>query len=618
MTIAPRFGPEIASKLCDMQMVYVFAAQASRVNERAPLRRISIRDRWLFGNPRRWVQLPEHRQKMEEAETSRLSHDFMSVRNREGRNFIAFKANLAYHEFVEDHAASGFKCGRQDVTWNAQSLVHDIDFDEFLYRLYAMSLDVFGDKAARDLYIFSLSSNKGEPLHYTLPSTSNASAINGVANAQFYLLMKELQNQRLTDIFKEIACATLLDEADRTYFSPVIALAVVLSPPNATPPDGNFVELSLYLEKARFSLAQSPPLHEEGLREIALRQIEPQLRRSTDENAFKIEPEIWKFGVVRDNPVSEWEFRDAGLTHFSSVMLGVNDKAVPQRVLLESPNRVDRRIRQWKLYLNHYIAKLASPRFHITRDHYGSMLNDPQLTHAEGFASKDLKSLTEMLPAHSSLAVRGETISIDAPGRKVLIRSLQDEDIRNIVKRRSGSSAPMDRRKDHDFDDRDMQNATAWNVLLLGLVSIQEALLQTHHEELSSSANIKRVRDAINDFDDFYDVSLFDLPGSAPYQDAFTQIQQTIGLRRQYEALDEKLGLVQAGREAFSIWVAVYTFFVTVLLTLVLLGYTISSWKDIRYMRDTLSVMESKVGHFIDKQSKCGLSPAKQKLIHLR
>lgn len=234
------FSEIVADGIEDMHILHVFILQAFRVDKRAPLRKLEIPDEILLADPDKWVRLPDERREVERWETERLRLETLFASDRSDRYYVAEKAKQHFASRSEPESDE-----RQDVRWTAQALPRNRDFDELLYRLYAMNRDVFGDKATRDLYVFSLLDQPKQEVQPPGEGTPKARV-----RLRIYALMKQLANQR--------------GSKTHTLFNPVIAVAAVLSPTwnetgdengsgSSFPSMQSMLDLSLSPETAHFS-----------------------------------------------------------------------------------------------------------------------------------------------------------------------------------------------------------------------------------------------------------------------------------------------------------------------------------------------------------------------------
>jgi hypothetical protein len=543
------FSKAIEYPIKDMHIVHVFAPAWKGSN---PPPYLSIRNDELFNDPARWINLKgmEHRARTEERETERLRKVEPTPI---GRKRSVRAANKCYESYCLLRGKLYKQPPEQDVRWTAQCIskrrrqerkgdfTPDGFFDELLYRLYAKNLDIFGDKAARELYVFDIGYASRINLKYTLTYTRDGtdSDRTGEVRLRLYAILKELAYPPLADF-------------NYTFFSPIIALAAVLSPvyndENGVPRAAaipEVLDLSLDLDDARFEdqRREGPLLLDEFIVGQAQRGLE-QLS-GVDWSSLMRPP----------------------LTQFSVFVIGLNDHEVPQGFLRDPAARLVKATdaapdcqSHWRTQFLHYIARVCALSFQITAEPHGLWERNPQpLRCIQEFAALKLSKFAKTyLPTRSVVSVRSNMLEVAAPGRKVLVQSLNADQIDDIKKRRSKTNG--DFLIDWNYKRRDVLDSVARNALLCSLVTSQEALLARFHAVISESGDIADVKADLKEFDNFYDVDLFDLPNSAFYQDAFNDLKHVLDLDRQYEMLHKKLEITVSNIHADNLKWAIVAF----------------------------------------------------------
>ena len=545
------FPKAIKGPIKDMHIVHVLAPAWRGPR---PPRYLGIPNEVVFGNPERWINLEDivHRARMEKRETKRLSESEPAPlgRKRSGR-----AANQCYESYRRRIGRPCKSTPREDVRWTVQCIAEGRQpsgsrehgfFDELLYRLYSKNLDVFGDKAASDLYVFDIGHASCMQLKYIIHKKDSANETSPVRSG--------LVRLRLYAIIKELAYPPL-DDFNHTFFSPIIALAAVLSPVYDVDDRTQAVaiqqvlDLSLDLDDALFEDLCCEEKSEEKpalLDEFIVRQARCDLKQL---------PSVDWSKLVR-----------SPLTQFSVFVVGLSDDEVPQRLLCDPAaslaNATEYSAEQslWRTRFMHYIARVCVLGFQITADTHGLWESEPQpLRCVREFADLNLRKLVKRyLPRRSGFSVTSDAVGVASPGRKVLIRSLGPEQIEDIRKRslKKCGDFPIN----GEYDGRDVLDSVAWNVLLCSLVASQEALLARFHGVISENGDITDVKAELKEFDDFYDVELFDLPKGAFYQDSFNDLKYGLDLDRQYEMLHRKLEITVGNIHADNLKWAIVAF----------------------------------------------------------
>jgi hypothetical protein len=600
----------------DLSIVHAFAAQPFPLTGVHPYSLIDFESDKLLGTPGRWVSLPndECREDGEKATSKRLGEDRndRSKRRADGRFFVAEQADKSYRDLTK---RCHEKFAKQDVRWATQH-ADDVSkspeappADPFLYRLYAKNLDVLGDKASRDLYTFTLLKKDGIRLSYSLVereagyenaiSPSAEGAGNRTVNLRLFLVAKQLANQDAEpkDVRKKIGWffrtpLRWLARSPGVLFAPVVAVAAVLVPDCDAQSDQltrsrkleQMLELSMRFAEATFTVAGSGkdnrPLSEVLLetvqREIGSRESVLSGIRPTNSTCFE-----WRILPWPKVTSAPWSLKNLALTQVSAFILGLRGDLVDQSFITNKLALSSTRRSRLRALLIHFFAALCDPSFRASRSLAPHLPSRAKELRYPDVARHSLRRLVkDYFPAGSSVQQTSNTLSIVSPGRKVLIRSLPARAACGTC----DGSAPT-----YDYNSDDALESAAWNLLLMSLVVTQEAQLQAYHAELSQNQNIERVQEALNDFDDLFDVSLFDLPSGAWYRDSFEQMKFATGIDRQYEALDKKLEILQETRELqslkaakFSIVLAFVTFFAAFLVQLFTLNFQWREFGDVR------------------------------------
>ena len=176
------------------------------------------------------------------------------------------------------------------------------------------------------------------------------------------------------------------------------------------------------------------------------------------------------------------------------------------------------------------------------------------------------------LPERTRFIEEDDVISVVSPGRKLLLRYLSNEQVGRL-NRRKLSGPDYTEMEDHNPDD--VLDSVAWNVLLLSLVTWQEALLDRFHS-VALGKDPSDLVSALRDFDDFYDDDLFELPNSAGFQDSFNVFKAALDLDRQYEMLHRKLDIAIGKVHSDSLSWLVFSLIVAVM------AATFEMWHDVR------------------------------------
>jgi hypothetical protein len=571
------FPEKISEPIQDIHIVRVVATNIE-------FKRPKIRNDALFGRPERWTGFPldEGRDRTEKSETERLCKD---PPKGEGRRLSQEAAQRAYRGYFNcwkkrnREANPKMQPAHQDVRWTAQRLDEQRDrnprnwkcnrppdfFDELLYRLYATNLDIFGDKVARDLYIFDITPtepNDGmaqKPYLLDFHFDGRPGQISGQVRLRLYAVMRQLAYPPAFN-------------PENTWFSSSIMVASVLSPiPTVEQTTGgntvaanklrkrsieDVIRLSLGLEQAHVTKRAHPSER--------VQPAEPLL------DDFILCKAIERLGIL-DSKVQWSRLNRSMLTKFSAFIMDIDASIAPQWILSHPPGCADtqnvdtqradkfstqvpwfwcsstefadaldihklcvdkfREQAPWRIRFLHYVACLCYPKFQICAKPNELWTNPAAALRCEcEYSTLSLEALaSDYLPGGSSSSIRDDTLSMNSPGRRVLLRSV------------SGRPCISDQGRDGEYNERRILGSVAWNVLLLCLVAGQEAVLERLHSDLSEPSGIAIIRDALRNFDDFYDVDLFDLPTSSAYRDAFNALQKSIGLDHQYNMLHRKL-----------------------------------------------------------------------------
>lgn len=153
--------------------------------------------------------------------------------------------------------------------------------------------------------------------------------------------------------------------------------------------------------------------------------------------------------------------------------------------------------------------------------------------------NKSIREFTkECLPQNAYLLLSPHSIGLFAPGRRL-----------QMVYEDEGNPLGSDREKR-------FRDACAWNILVLSLTAMQEALLALYHrrlgdEEISEDGLKDVAQSAIEDLSDYFDVSFFKSYASAFFRDAYEQMQRVNGIDHQYRMLRERLSLA-LGKNSFA------------------------------------------------------------------
>jgi hypothetical protein len=515
---------------------------------------LRLRNEALF-QPQRWIAFPvpdDHRERLEAIETTRL-------RERKPPSLGRRRAARAANECYYDANGVFMDQNHQDVRWTAQCLggsrlggATTGVFDELLYRLYARNLDVFGAKAASDLYTFDITPRcRALGDHYTgscdtyyeyrIERTDECDqVISGTTRLRLFAILNEVQPP-----FHDLA---------HTFFSPAISVATVLSPKYELDNAIHCVaQLSGSFDIAKFKQEESHESDWQTLDALMLAVARTCL-----------------YNLSSD---ASWcNLRPSPLTQLTVFVIGVDESKVTQGALVD-PALLGEQWLAWRTHFLHFLGRLCLSAFRYTKaaDDVDSTAA-PYLRCEQEFAALKLRDFVERyLPKRSQFSITSDTFNIVTPGRKVIVRSLNREHVEE-TKRRDERSAwsqkrdtickPKDTSDYNEFYDynglgRGTLDSVAWNTLLCSLVTSQEALLSHFHDAVLEDEDVARVRKELKEFDDFYDVALFDLPGSAPYQASFNELKKALNLDSQYAMLHRKLelavGKIHAGNLRWAI-----------------------------------------------------------------
>jgi hypothetical protein len=575
------FSETIEGPIKDMHIVHVFtpAWKAS-----SPPRYHSIRNQELFNDPQRWINLEcmSTRARTEERETARLRNSdqrFLPL----GKKRSVKAANGCY----SSNSPQGHKLcqqpPREDVRWTAQCISTERKeeegrdfkphgfFDELLYRLYAKNLDIFGDKAARELYVFDIGRAANVQLKYTIKqkdteerdcAAHQKGADEFKETAEAGPVRTGKVRLRLYALLKELAYPPL-DDFNHTFFSPFIVLAAVISP---VYDPGDEIQAAAIRQVFDLSLDLDDALFEACEKECP--------GRGTRLDDFMI---CQAHGLGRHLNIDWARLTRPPLTQFSVFVIGLDDVEIPQRFLCDpaaplEPSTVacsrsrwrtqflDYAARSWRTQFLHYIARVCALGFQITAEPGGLWSRAQQSLRCEQeFADLDLRKLTKKyLPRRSSVSVRSDMVGVVAPGRKILVHNLSAAQICEFNERRYEKNGDFS--INGDYTRRDVLDSVARNVLLCSLVTSQEALLSRFHSVISEDGDITEVKADLKEFDNFYDVDLFDLPNGAFYQDAFNDLKHAFDLDHQYKMLLTKLEITVSNIHAENLKWAIVAF----------------------------------------------------------
>lgn len=496
----------VAGPVADLHIVRVFAAHFPTPSP--PF--LTPDNEAILGRTGQWVVFPFTRVRVEQRETERLCDRQVPIESY-ARRRTSEAANRFYRR---QHAGSRES---QDIRWTAQCVGERDKFDELLYRVYSKNLDVFGEKAERDLYTLKLADGKEE----------YAIAHRGDENCDTIRL-------RVFAVLKEAAHPSFADFGS-TWFSPVLAIVGVVS--RAEDDDSGVVrmlDLSLSLEEAFWN------------RDANLRIDRLVLQRAT--NALD------RLGGVNWQRLSPTTF-----TQFSAFVMGLRESEMPREFISKGPSKSLAHPAGgavWRRHFLHLLARMSIPTFHVTDPRVGFWKEGARLRWTADFEGASLKDFVKhFLPKRSSLLSADDITSVLSPGRKILLRHLLPEQVHDI-----------ERHKGRDYDIAEDHNphtlldSVAWNMLLLSLSTTQEALLARLHLMLSDDGDVGGVKEALRDFDDFYDIEMFDLPNGALYQDSFAAIKHALDLNHQYDMLHKKLEITVSNIHADNLKWAIVAF----------------------------------------------------------
>lgn len=552
------FPSAVSKPIQDISIVRVVAAH---INDRDFSKYVKVRNAALFGTPERWIRFPyeENRDLTEKSETKRLASARPKGPGRRRSQEAATRYFAAhFRDWYKSHPSA--KLERQDVRWTVQCLVedrikkgsHPCDelqppgfFNELLYLLYAMNLDVFGDKASRDLYAFDVTPADSFKVDFRIIVPADVCRVppTGTARLRLYVLMRQLAYPPAFN-------------PERTWFSPAIMIAAVISP--------ILTETSEETSPMRCDIPVAADWNERK------RRIDDVIMASLDIEQVEVRSQGYsdKFETLDDfsarlaskhlenlvPAIRQNSLRRLMLTPFTAVVMDISDKHLSQ-LMLQRPGKHPSR---WRRLLLHYITCLCYPKFGIcknSKDLWNSQRR--KLRCEDEFRNMTLKRLVKnYLPTSSSWSIRDDTISVNSPGRRVLLRSVNER----VLLQDQGPRG--------EYNQRRILGAVAWNILLLSLIGGQEASLERFHSELPKPSGIAVVRDGLRNFDDFYDVDLFELPTSSAYRDAFDALQESIRLNHQYEVLHKKLEVSVSEIHASALVWAVVSFVFLALFTI--------------------------------------------------
>ncbi len=475
------FSQEMSGSVTDMRIVRVFAAGWDSSGPSF----IQLSNADILGHPQRWVALPNERDWREAQETSRLRK---TPAPSAARQRTADIANGYYRNYPRKHDKPR-SADPQDILWTVQSLcrvpgMKSLDDCNFLYVLYKKNLEVFGEKAERDLYVLEL--RHALTARYTIPQPTDEQTFReGTLKLSLFAILKEAAYSSRTDY----GC---------TWFSPVVGIAVVLSPHDVTNNSGwgmdSIIDVSLDLEAARWTIAVDGSMVQQG---VHIDAIAFEMARERIINTF--ESFLWT------------DLHHLMLTSFTTFVLDLKSaERLEVFVSPKPPTLCTILRRRSRLALFHFIGRLSSVGWRVTVQPLGFWWRRATLRCGRAFKSLTLDDFVKLyLPERTSLSLDEDSASIVAPGRKVLLQT---------------------------FDETtQIDECVAWNILLLDLATGQEALLTRFHSALSDEDNVPGVKQGLRDFDDFYDIELFDLPYAARYQESFHAITHALALDRQVQ-----------------------------------------------------------------------------------
>ena len=388
------------------------------------------------------------------------------------------------------------------------------------------------------LYVFDVtppaSENTGHSVAFRIafPSDSGLLQQTGVVRMRLYAVMRQLAYPPAYN-------------PECTWFSPAIMIAAVISPglgvTNRTDRKTcveDVIKLSLDIEHAEVKAVKPEDLlHTYGLLDDYSRLVATKYLKSIDSSL-------------------PWgRLESLRLTNFSACIMDIDDAKISRRVF-DMPDYFSS---AWRGRFFHYLTCLCYPKFQLCRQPAELLGTTPASLKCESeFRFMPLRELVERyFPGCSSYSIRDDTISLNSPGRRVLLRSVSEPPIL------------QDQGPGGDYNKRRILGSAAWNVLLLSLVAGQEAALERFHSDLPKPSGIAVVRDGLKNFDDFYDVDLFALPTSSAYREAFDALQDSISLDHQYEMLHKKLEVSVSEIHASSLVWAVVAFLFLALLEII-------------------------------------------------
>ena len=327
----------------------------------------------LYAKPSRWLKFPNGDQRLlaERWETEHLRTSTPVTRSRkytaDAANAFFLKCDSAEREPVVREAVPE---SRQDVRWTAQFIgkgrtradAREGEFDELLYRIYAKNLDVFGEKAERDLYFLDVGCSKIVEATYQIarPKLAPSGADrDGVLRLRSYVVLKEVDFVGARDL-------------GRTWFSSIFMVAAVLSPLYKLSGDvSDVIDLSLMLEEATWGIkgqVASPQVRlDDFLFRNAVEQLQvvfPDVRRKPESHS------VWT------------SFQRLPLTTFTAVILAADQQRLP-RALLCDRHRAEAPAsnweQPWRTAFLHFLARVCVPHYHVTMKGFGFWLRRERL-----------------------------------------------------------------------------------------------------------------------------------------------------------------------------------------------------------------------------------------------
>lgn len=486
-------------------------------------------------DPRRWIRLDDTgrgRSQRELKQTKRLREQYPPSKVRRRTIDAATKA------FLQGAKPSGTG-DRRDVEWTVQSLRPDYratDYDPLLYKLYERSIITFGEKAARDLYIFDVGMSTFDHLNYYVDKPSHAPATvnrTGRVDLRIFAILRQLSHPPF-------------DDFEHTLFSPLITLAAVLLPSDGA--KEQVLDVALDVDDALFFSDGSPSV-----------------RRSVDELMVHLADS--QLRVLFDHPIDGPILRyDERHTAFSAFVLGLCSESMPQWYLTDpitaakeasvlnrpaniSPTLLER-LPSRARFLS-ILSRLCLRHFRITKSRFGLWKSEACALWLDD--DGQLTSLRHLVhnhfPRRSSLSVLSDVIFISTPGRLTLIHSL------DASKSPDGSQSSYG----ETLDD------VAWIIELVSLVTRIEVSLDWLHSLINEGKPILDIRRRLREFDDFYDIGLFDLPRSAICQAHFNDVKYALSLDHQYDMFHRKLEIMVSDIHSRNLTWAVVAVVVAVL-----------------------------------------------------